>query len=303
MSLCSLLENADPLVPQFQVVKAKHLPVKVEQSQEPKPPVKDEKQTGLSGRTRLRKRKTRDPRDNRTVFVGNIPSTCSRKHIKQLFKEYSVEKVRLRSLRVTQDVSLPTRVAKRTQKLAEGSTFNAYVILSTQAEAERSLSLNGAFLKGRHIRVDKLSKGVEDKAQHCQKSVFVGNLPFTADEEELRQSFSGCGEVESVRIVRDTKTGIGKGFGFVSFTDKSGVMFATKQNKKLTLNDRKLRVFRAQDEQTLKQQRQTKFAGLQANKQSRAKKKPRHRDLERNNFKIETTKPKIQKHRGRVAMK
>lgn len=299
MSLSTLLENAKPLVPLFQVVKAEHHPAKEEQEvKQSLIQVKGETHTGPSRRIRARRRKPRDPRESRTVFVGNIPSTCSRKHIKHLFKEYSVEKVRLRSLRVPQDGSIPARVAKRTHRLTEGSTFNAYVILSSETEAEKSLSLNGALIKGRHIRVDKITKGKEDRSQHCQRSVFVGNLPFTADEEELRQLFSECGEVESVRVIRDTKTGIGKGFGFVTFSDKTGVMFATKQNKKIELNERKLRVFRAKDEEALKQ-RQTKFSGLQANKPGRTKRKPRHRDLKGQLLNKIMTKQKDKERIGR----
>lgn len=38
-----------------------------------------------------------------------------------------------------------------------------------------------------------------------------------AEEENIRQAFADCGTIESVRIIRDNKTGIGKGFGFVLF--------------------------------------------------------------------------------------
>lgn len=37
------------------------------------------------------------------------------------------------------------------------------------------------------------------------------------EEENIWQAFAECGTIESVRIVRDSKTGIGKGFGFVLF--------------------------------------------------------------------------------------
>jgi nucleolar protein 12 len=48
--------------------------------------------------------------------------------------------------------------------------------------------------------------------------VFVGNLPFDVQDEELYTHFERCGEIEFVRIVRDKKTNIGKGFGYVQFT-------------------------------------------------------------------------------------
>lgn len=41
--------------------------------------------------------------------------------------------------------------------------------------------------------------------------------PADTEEEALRDAFVECGDVEAVRIVRDSKTGAGKGFGFILF--------------------------------------------------------------------------------------
>jgi len=42
-------------------------------------------------------------------------------------------------------------------------------------------------------------------------------LTVDTEEEPLRQVFNDCGEIKAVRIVRDSKTGLGKGFGFILF--------------------------------------------------------------------------------------
>lgn len=42
-------------------------------------------------------------------------------------------------------------------------------------------------------------------------------INLDTEEESLRQVFNDCGEIEAVRIVRDSKTGLGKGFGFILF--------------------------------------------------------------------------------------
>src|SRR3989338_8427184 len=47
------------------------------------------------------------------------------------------------------------------------------------------------------------------------KKLYVGNLPYSATEQFLTDTFSQCGTVESVKIITDRDTGRSKGFGFV----------------------------------------------------------------------------------------
>ena len=47
------------------------------------------------------------------------------------------------------------------------------------------------------------------------KKLFVGNLPFTATEDDLRTLFATHGTVESVAVITDRETGRPRGFGFV----------------------------------------------------------------------------------------
>lgn len=46
-------------------------------------------------------------------------------------------------------------------------------------------------------------------------NIYVGNLPFTTGEEELRETFGAYGDVESVSVIKDQFTGQSRGFGFV----------------------------------------------------------------------------------------
>ncbi len=46
-------------------------------------------------------------------------------------------------------------------------------------------------------------------------NIFVGNLPFSATETDLRDLFSEYGIVESAAIITDRETGRSRGFGFV----------------------------------------------------------------------------------------
>ena len=49
--------------------------------------------------------------------------------------------------------------------------------------------------------------------------LYVGNLPYSTSEEDLRNLFSQYGNVESVAVITDRETGRSKGFGFVEFGD------------------------------------------------------------------------------------
>jgi RNA recognition motif-containing protein len=51
------------------------------------------------------------------------------------------------------------------------------------------------------------------------KSIYVGNLPFSATEDEVRGLFGTYGEVLSVKIITDRETGRPRGFAFVEMGD------------------------------------------------------------------------------------
>lgn len=51
------------------------------------------------------------------------------------------------------------------------------------------------------------------------KKIYVGNLPFSATEDEVREKFSEFGTVDSVSLITDRYTGQPRGFGFVEMDD------------------------------------------------------------------------------------
>lgn len=52
------------------------------------------------------------------------------------------------------------------------------------------------------------------------KRIYVGNLPFSATEDELRERFAEFGEVQSVNLITDRHTGQPRGFGFVEMDEE-----------------------------------------------------------------------------------
>ena len=50
-------------------------------------------------------------------------------------------------------------------------------------------------------------------------NIYVGNLPYNATEDEVREAFSEYGQVTSVALIKDKVTGQPRGFGFVEMPD------------------------------------------------------------------------------------
>jgi len=78
------------------------------------------------------------------------------------------------------------------------------------------------------------------------KKLYVGNLPWSTDEEELRKMFEEMGDVQSVALITDRETGRSRGFGFVEIDDEGAEKAMSELNGK-DIGGRPLRVNEAQD--------------------------------------------------------
>jgi len=76
--------------------------------------------------------------------------------------------------------------------------------------------------------------------------LYVGNLPFTAQEDEIRSLFSTYGEVLSVALISDRETGRPRGFGFVEMNE-SGARSAMEGLDGKDFQGRNLRINEAQE--------------------------------------------------------
>ena len=77
------------------------------------------------------------------------------------------------------------------------------------------------------------------------KSIYVGNLPWSATEEQVRNLFSQYGTVNSVNLVSDRETGRARGFGFVEMADGDAAAAIQALNGS-DMNGRSLKVNEAQ---------------------------------------------------------
>ena len=82
-------------------------------------------------------------KDERTVFVGNLPLTVTKKNIKKLFMQCGqVESLRFRSMAIAPG-RLPVGVARKVHRQLTGSCVNCYVVFESKQAVDRSLELNG----------------------------------------------------------------------------------------------------------------------------------------------------------------
>lgn len=221
----------------------------------------------------LNREDTELEKSSRTVFLANVcTSTIKSRAAKKTFMDHlsscvsslpessthhAVESLRFRSTAYT-DSGIPRKAAFIRKELMEttAKSTNAYAVYTTQAAArEATKRLNGTVVLGRHLRVDSVAHPSKQDHRRC---VFVGNLGFVSDttamddardgtpqskprrgrepadvEEGLWRHFEKVGTVESVRVVRDKITRIGKGFAYVQFVDANAV------EKALLLNEKK----------------------------------------------------------------
>ncbi|QSZ33946.1 hypothetical protein DSL72_005526 [Monilinia vaccinii-corymbosi] len=223
---------------------------------------------------------------SRTVFLGNVASsTISTKadkktlmsHLSSFIDDlppppsgkpsHKLETLRFRSTAYA-TAALPKKAAfaKKDIMTATTKSTNAYAVYSTSFAAREAVKrLNGTMVLDRHLRVDSVAHPAKTDHRRC---VFVGNLGFVDDESLLEQDgensrkrskipsdteeglwrqFGKAGEVESVRVVRDEKTRVGKGFAYVQFKDVNAVEAALLFNEKKypPMLPRVLRVVRA----------------------------------------------------------
>jgi len=78
------------------------------------------------------------------------------------------------------------------------------------------------------------------------KKIYVGNLPFSATEDEVSQLFGQHGTVHSVALINDRETGRPRGFGFIEVDDDAlSTMISSLDGHEM--DGRALRVNEAQD--------------------------------------------------------
>lgn len=79
------------------------------------------------------------------------------------------------------------------------------------------------------------------------KKIYVGNLPFSSTESDLRSLFARHGDVTSVNVIMDRETGRARGFAFVEMAQEDSAREAIRALDGTDLDGRNLRVNEAED--------------------------------------------------------
>ena len=74
------------------------------------------------------------------------------------------------------------------------------------------------------------------------RKLYVGNLPYTASEQDLQDLFAAAGAVESVNVMRDMATGRARGFAFVEMASDEDAQKAIDQLNNTDFGGRNLTV-------------------------------------------------------------
>ncbi|XP_065211008.1 RNA-binding protein 34-like [Planococcus citri] len=178
--------------------------------------------------------------ESRTIFIGNLSTNFNGKNLQKLFSKFGeIETFRIRGAipecdKISKKVAVNKKMFNKDQQC-----LVAYVVFKNAQDAQNALNLNGQIFEERHLRVTLPSEKTFDK----NKGIFIGNLRFRITEEEIWDFFKDCGEISSVRVIRDKETGFCKGFGYVNFKTEDSVEFALKLDEE-KLQDREIRIKR-----------------------------------------------------------
>jgi len=95
-------------------------------------------------------------------------------------------------------------------------------------------------------------------------NIYVSNLSFNVQDEDLKDFFAEYGEVSSAKVITDKFTGKSRGFGFVEMSDDEAAKKAIAELDQATVEGRNIRVMEAKPKEE-KPQRSGGGGGFRSN--------------------------------------
>ncbi|KAI0836692.1 hypothetical protein F5Y06DRAFT_273124 [Hypoxylon sp. FL0890] len=196
-------------------------------------------------------------RSEHGIWIGNLPFTLTRVELFKWFVESSGGAIKEENItRVNLPTSKDRRHANGAEALKQNKGF-AYVDFDAEPAAVAALALTETELDGRKVLI-KNSNSFEGRPKKenpadsasganatptggrsgglaatesnkpTSRKIYVGNLSFQTDEDDLRAQFDKCGEIEWVKVATFEDSGKCKGFGWVKFKDPEAASSAVK---------------------------------------------------------------------------
>ncbi|CAF1487810.1 unnamed protein product [Adineta steineri] len=132
----------------------------------------------------------------------------------------------------------PSRQESLSESLLDSTEITDETDIETMRQRINEMEEEAEKLKQMQVEVEKQMGGtpgstgtssfptIEEKMEADQKSVYVGNVDYSATAQELENHFHGCGSIHRVTILCDKFTGQPKGFAYVEFSDRDSIQTA-----------------------------------------------------------------------------
>jgi nucleolin len=166
--------------------------------------------------------------DKKELFVGNIPFSMSEDRIGEVFSEYG----EVTNIKLPQQDGRPKGFGF-VEFADHASAAKAMKGLASKEFDGRTLKLN--FSGGKPPARDGGDFGGRqqsfggDGGDSAATTLFVGNLGFNTSQDQLREIFSGCGDIKDVRIAQNEE-GRSRGFAHIEFESNDGAKAALALN-------------------------------------------------------------------------
>lgn len=99
-------------------------------------------------------------------------------------------------------------------------------LIQLQTEMEQQMKSTNSPTTSFGVPFPTTPMSAEEKMEADQRSIYVGNVDYSATAQELEAHFHGCGSINRVTILCDKFSGHPKGFAYVEFGDKDSVQTA-----------------------------------------------------------------------------
>lgn len=174
-----------------------------------------------------------EKRSEHGIWIGNLPFSVQEEHLRKFFTDNTT----IEDKQITR-VHMPApddgKPANRVQALpAWKKRYNegwAYVDFTNPHAVRDAVALSEKLLQGRNVLIksnksfDGRPMKAKDSSGHeivggkePSKRIFIGNLRFDANEENIKEHFEQCGEIDEIMIATFEDSGKCKGYGWITF--------------------------------------------------------------------------------------